>query len=48
MQQLMRTFHKTKVPRKPRTFKKGRGFVLLDFGTDNEPITTVSVVFVQH
>lgn len=35
MQQIMRTFHKTRVPRKPRTFKKGGGFVLLDFGTGN-------------
>lgn len=48
MQQIMRTFNKAKVPRKPRTLKKGGGLVLLDFGTGNEPITTMSVVFMQH
>ena len=43
MHQIMRAFHKTKVPRKFRTIKKSGGFLLLDFGTGNEPLQLMSL-----
>ena len=48
MQQIMRIFHKNKVPRKPKTLKSSGALALLVIGICNKYITTKSVVFVQH